>query len=75
MALVCDRLANIGEHEQVRAGRGGVVGPCPTPCPTPPLQAGELYLRVDMVKEALDMLMAGGSWEKARHISKNVHPQ
>lgn len=48
-------------------------GPAP-PLPHP-LQAGELYLRVDMVKEALDMLMAGESWEKARHISKNVHPR
>jgi intraflagellar transport protein 172 len=38
-------------------------------------QAGELYMRVDMIKEALDMFMAGENWDKARNISRNVAPR
>ena len=38
-------------------------------------QAGELFLSVDMVKEGLDMFMAGESWEKARNIARNVAPR
>ena len=39
------------------------------------IQAGELFLSVEMVKEGLDMLMAGEAWEKARNIARNVAPR
>ena len=39
------------------------------------VQAGELYLCVEMVKEGLDMFMAGEAWEKARDIAKNIAPR
>lgn len=38
-------------------------------------QAGELYLSVEMVKEALDMFMVGEAWEKARNIARNIAPR
>lgn len=38
-------------------------------------QAGELYLSVEMVKEALDMFMTGEAWEKARDIARNIAPR
>ena len=52
-ALVCDRLANVGDY----------------------VLAGELLLSVNMMKEALDMFMAGEVWEKARDIARNIAPR
>lgn len=40
-----------------------------------PSQAGKLYMDVDMMKEALDMFMAGDYWDKARHIATNIAPR
>ena len=37
-------------------------------------QAGKLYMDIDMMKEALDMFMAGDYWDKARHIATNIAP-
>ena len=42
---------------------------------TPLTQAGKLYMDVDMMKEALDMFMAGNYWDKARHIATNIAPR
>ena len=39
------------------------------------VQAGELFLSVEMVKEGLDMLMAGEAWDKARAIARSVAPR
>lgn len=39
------------------------------------IQAGELLRSVDMMKEALDMYMAGEAWEKARETARNVAPR
>ena len=39
------------------------------------IQAGKLYMDVDMMKEALDMFMAGNYWDKARHIATNIAPR
>lgn len=39
------------------------------------VQAGKLYMEVDMMKEALDMFMAGDYWDKARHIATNIAPR
>lgn len=52
-ALVCDRLAHIGDYSR----------------------AGELFISVDMVREALDMFMMAEDWERARHIARNVAPR
>ena len=52
-ALVCDRLANMGQY----------------------IQAGELFLSGEMVKEGLDMLMSGEAWDKARGIAKSLAPR
>lgn len=42
---------------------------------TPLTQAGKLYMDADMMKEALDMFMAGNYWDKARHIATNIAPR
>ncbi|KAL5460471.1 hypothetical protein EMCRGX_G033922 [Ephydatia muelleri] len=39
------------------------------------IQAGDLYLSIDMVKEGLDMLMAGEAWDRAREIAQNIAPR
>lgn len=39
------------------------------------VQAGELFLSVEMVKEGLDMLMAGEAWDKARTIAQSIAPR
>ncbi len=52
-ALVCDRLAHMGDYRK----------------------AGELFVSVDMIKEALDMFMMSEDWERARHIARNVAPK
>ena len=39
------------------------------------MQAGELFLSVNMVKEGLDMMMLGEQWDKARHIAKDIAPR
>lgn len=38
-------------------------------------RAGELLIRVDSIKEALDMFMAGQGWERARDIARNIAPR
>ena len=38
-------------------------------------KAGEMFLTVKMVKEAIDMFIAGEDWDKARHVAKNVDPR
>ena len=38
-------------------------------------QAGEMFLSVEMVKEGLDMYMAGEAWDKAREIARNIAPR
>jgi intraflagellar transport protein 172 len=39
------------------------------------VQAGEMFLSVEMVKEGLDMYMAGEAWDKAREIARNIAPR
>ena len=40
-----------------------------------PPQAGELFLSVELLKEALDMFMAGEAWDRARDIARNIAPR
>ena len=35
-------------------------------------QAAELYLNLDLVKEAIDAFMEGEEWNKAKHVAKEV---
>ena len=39
------------------------------------LQAAELYLRVDMIKEAIDVFMAGEEWNKAKKVARELEPR
>ena len=34
-----------------------------------------MYLSVDMVKEAIDILMEGGEWNKAKKVAKELEPR
>ena len=34
-----------------------------------------MFLSVEMVKEGLDMYMAGEAWDKAREIARNIAPR
>ena len=38
-------------------------------------QAAELYLSLDMVKEAIDMFIAAGDWNKAKKVAKELEPK
>lgn len=37
--------------------------------------AAELYLNVDLVKDAIDMFIAGEEWTKARKVAKELEPK
>lgn len=39
------------------------------------IQAAELYLGTDLIKEAIDVLMAGGEWNKAKKVAKELEPR
>ena len=38
-------------------------------------QAAEMYLRVDMIKEAIDAFMAAEEWNKAKKVAKELEPR
>ena len=38
-------------------------------------QAAELYLTVDLVKDAIDMFIAAEEWSKARKVAKELEPK
>ncbi|CAC5423828.1 IFT172 [Mytilus coruscus] len=38
-------------------------------------QAAELYLTVDLIKEAIDMFIAGEEWNKAKKVAKELEPR
>lgn len=38
-------------------------------------QAAELYLNVDLVKEAIDVFMEGDEWNKAKRVAKEQDPR
>ncbi|KAK3595246.1 hypothetical protein CHS0354_010853 [Potamilus streckersoni] len=38
-------------------------------------QAAELYLKVDLVKEAVDAFITGDEWSKARKVAKEMEPK
>lgn len=39
------------------------------------VQAAELYLNVDLVKEAIDVFMEGDEWNKAKRVAKEQDPR
>lgn len=38
-------------------------------------QAAELYLGVDMIKEAIDAFIEGEEWNKAKKVAKELEPR
>ena len=38
-------------------------------------QAAEMYLRIDMIKEAIDAFIAGEEWNKAKKVAKELEPR
>lgn len=34
-----------------------------------------MYLNVDMIKEAIDMFIAGEEWNKAKRVAKELEPR
>ncbi|VDI67558.1 intraflagellar transport protein 172, partial [Mytilus galloprovincialis] len=38
-------------------------------------QAAELYLTVDLIKEAIDMFIVGEEWNKAKKVAKELEPR
>lgn len=42
-------------------------------CPTE--QAAELYLNMDLVKEAIDAFIEGEEWNKAKRVAKELDPR
>ena len=38
-------------------------------------QAAEMYIQVDMVKEAIDALIGGCEWNKAKKVARELEPR
>lgn len=38
-------------------------------------QAAELYLTLDLIKEAIDAFMEGEEWNKAKRVAKELDPR
>lgn len=41
----------------------------------PTVQAAELYLNLDLVKEAIDAFIEGEEWNKAKRVAKELDPR
>lgn len=39
------------------------------------LQAAELYLNLDLIREAIDAFIEGEEWSKAKHMAKEFDPR
>ena len=39
------------------------------------IQAAEMYLKVDLIKEAIDAFIAGEEWNKAKKVAKELEPR
>lgn len=39
------------------------------------VQAAELYLNLDLVKEAIDAFIEGEEWNKAKRVAKELDPR
>lgn len=39
------------------------------------LKAAELYLNVDLIKEAIDVFIEGEEWNKAKRVAKELEPR
>lgn len=40
-----------------------------------PLQAAELYLNMDLIREAIDAFIEGEEWSKAKRVAKELDPR
>lgn len=41
----------------------------------PTVQAAELYLNLDLVKEAIDAFIEAEEWNKAKRVAKELDPR
>lgn len=39
------------------------------------LQAAELYLNLDLIREAIDAFIEGEEWNKAKRVAKELDPR
>ena len=39
------------------------------------VQAAEMYMQVDMIKEAIDAFIEGEEWNKAKKVAKELEPR
>lgn len=39
------------------------------------LQAAELYLNLDLIREAIDAFIEGEEWSKAKRVAKELDPR
>lgn len=61
-----------GEFTEGKLRRGGERLP---PVSDFPPQAAELYLNLDLVKEAIDAFIEGEEWNKAKRVAKELDPR
>lgn len=79
--VVGPRLAQRRKYNDVREGRTGRHSPAvPFFGALPQIyyvaaQAAELYLNLDLVKEAIDVFMEGDEWNKAKRVAKEQDPR
>lgn len=43
--------------------------------PSGPFQAADLYLSVDLIKEAIDIFIDSEEWNKAKRVAKALEPR
>uniref|UniRef100_A0A7N8XI48 Intraflagellar transport protein 172 homolog n=1 Tax=Mastacembelus armatus TaxID=205130 RepID=A0A7N8XI48_9TELE len=43
--------------------------------PAGPIKAAELYLNMDLIKEAIDVFIEGEEWNKAKRVAKELEPR
>lgn len=62
-------------QHQLQPGTQGSLGVLPPMEVSLALQAAELYLNLDLIREAIDALIEGEEWSKAKHTAKEFDPR
>lgn len=62
-------------QQQLQPGMQGSLGVLSAMELSLPLQAAELYLNVDLTREAIDAFIEGEEWSKAKHMAKELDPR
>lgn len=74
LALVA-RSSGETEGRVHRGGNGGEEEKDGLQSLFPAMKAAELYLNLDLVKEAIDAFMEGEEWNKAKRVAKELDPR